>query len=499
MIQHKQDKGSLPRVSEKPGALPVMRPVPLRWMVCLGLILCIGNSLASEYSPPGFYDVEHYVLDNGLRVMLKPRDSARSVAFRLVAGVGMNDYECGSKETPHFLEHLLFTGTSRHGENELNEMVEQHGGSWNAYTAAQETVYKLDIYSRHASFGLEVLYEILSDSLLSAEDMETSRGIIEREAGGRPSAIEQWMLRHGVGRSATGKALRKIFPEGNYLCDELEAVTHITRDDILEAFSTYYVPGNMTLIVVGDFDVDVMRHAIVNSFGTLSAGLLPERPFRIPPPSDEFGEVEGTLEPLLGSDAEVGMVFRAVGVTSADFYTFYVLESYLDKRLYESIRVENGLAYSPASLLAARRDYGVFAVYADVDLEKQDQVLGLIRKEIERLHMPLDAETVEQTKRKLLLQMVQGVETNSEVADYYVGSVFEYETNGGLDDEEARIEAVTVDDLHRVATKYLPLSRAVVVHEVPTLTYARFYTILSILAFAVVAGIGYALYARYRR
>jgi predicted Zn-dependent peptidase len=490
---------SISATSRKPGGLHMRWSIKLKLMVYAGFALFIGNISAGEYSPPGLYDVEHYVLDNGLRVMLKPRDSARSVAFRLVVGVGQNDYECGWQETPHFLEHLLFTGTSRHSETELDEVVEQHGGSWNAYTAAEDTVYKLDIYSHHADFGLEVLYEILSDSLLSAEDVEISRGIIEREAGGRPSAIEQWMLRHGVGRSATGKALRRIFPEGNYLCDELEAVTHISRDDILEAFSTYYVPGNMTLIVVGDFDIDEMRNAIVKSFGTLPEDLLPERPFRIPPPSDEFGEVEGTLEPLLGSDAEVGMVFRAVGKTSADFYTFYVLESYLDKRLYESIRVENGLAYSPASLFAARRDYGVFTVYADVDLEKQDQVLGLMRKEIERLHMPLHAETVEQTKRKLLLQMVQGYETNSGVADYYVGSVFEYETNGGLVDEEARIEAVTVDDLHRVATKYLPLSRAVVVHEVPTLTYARFYTILSILAIAVVVGIGYGLYGRYRR
>lgn len=482
---------------KKPGALRVMWPIPSRWMVCLGLILCIGNSIASEYSPPGLYDVEHYVLDNGLRVILKPRDSARSVAFRLVVGVGQSDYDCGWQETPHFLEHLLFTGTSRHSETELDEMVEQHGGSWNASTGVKETVYELDIYSRHAGFGLEVLYEILSDSLLSAEDVEISRGIIEREAGGRPSAIEQWMLRHGVGRSATGKALRKIFPGGNYICDELEAVTHITRDDILEAFSTYYVPGNMTLIVVGDFDVDVMRHAIVNSFGRLSAKLLPERPFRVPPPSVEFGEVEATLEPLLGSDAEVGMVFRAVGVTSADFYTFSVLKSYLDTRLYESIRVENGLAYSPASLLAARRDYGVFIVYADVELEAQDQVLGLMRKEIERLHMSLDPETVEQTKRKLLLQMVQGFESNSDLADYYVSSIFEYETNGGLIDQEARIEEVTADDLHRVATKYLPLSRAVIIHEVPTLTHSQFYLGMMATLLMIVGGVGILLHRRY--
>ena len=471
----------------------------MRLTACLGLITCTSNSIASEYSPPGLYDVEHYVLDNGLRVMLKPRDSARSVSFRLVIGVGQHDYDCGRQETPHFLEHLLFTGTSRHSETELDEIVELHGGYWNAYTGAEETVYKLDIYSRHAGLGLEVLYEILSDSLLSAKDVEISRSIIEREANGRPSAIEQWMLRHDIGRSATEKALRKTFPESNYICSELETATHITRDDILEAFSTYYVPGNMTLIVVGDFDIGVMRQSIRNSFGTLSASLLPERPFRVPPPSEQFGAVKSTLQPILGSDAIVSMVFRAVGMTSADYYAFFVLQSYLNTRLYESIRVENGLGYSPTSELFPMRDYGVFIVSSDVELEAQDEALGLMRKEIERLHIPLDTETVEQTKRKLLLQMVQGVESNSKLANHYANSVFEYETNGGLVDEEARVESVTVDDLHRVATKYLPLNRAIVVHEVPTLTHTQFYTALALLVFVVVIGIGHALYRQYRR
>jgi len=468
-------------------------------MVCAGFICFIGNSLASEYSPPGIYDVEHYVLDNGLRVMLRPRDSARSVAFRLVVGVGLNDYDCDRQETPHFLEHLLFTGTSRHTETELDKMVEQHGGYWNASTGVEKTTYHLDIYSRHAGFGLEMLYEILSDSLLSADAVDISRGIIEREAGGRSSAIERWMLRHDIGRSATEKALRKMFPGGNFICNDIDASAYITRDDILDAFNTYYVPGNMTLIVVGDFAIDAMRHAIKNSFGTLAEKVLPERPFRVPPLSDEFGEVENTLKPVLGSDAGIGMVFRSIGETSDDYYIFYVLKRYLNTRLYESLRVENGLAYSPESILAARRDYGAFMVYAEVETGTQDEVLGLMRKEIERLQMPLDAEIVEQTKRKILLQEVQGLDSNSDIADYYASSVFEYESNGGLVNEEARIEAVTVEDLHRVATEYLPLGKAIVVHEVPTLTYAQFYTLLTLLVFVVVAGIGYVLYKRYGR
>ena len=115
----------------------------LQVFACAALLA--GVAMAGEYSPPGLYDVDHSVLDNGLRVILKPRHGAHTVAFRIVVGVGQHDYDCGWQETPHFLEHLLFTGTSRHTEAGLDELVEQHGGYWNAYTYAEKTVYTLSL------------------------------------------------------------------------------------------------------------------------------------------------------------------------------------------------------------------------------------------------------------------------------------------------------------------------------------------------------------------
>ena len=469
----------------------------LQVFACAALLA--GVAMAGEYSPPGLYDVDHSVLDNGLRVILKPRHGAHTVAFRIVVGVGQHDYDCGWQETPHFLEHLLFTGTSRHTEAGLDELVEQHGGYWNAYTYAEKTVYTLDIYDRYSLPGLEVLHEIMTDSLLSPSDVETSRGIVEREAGGRPSAIQQWMRRKGVGWSATDLALRQVLPGSNYICDELESTARITREHIVEAFNTYYVPGNMALVVVGDFDVESMRTAIKRTFGAIPAQPVPDRKWRVPPPPHTFAGVQSTFNPVLGSDAEVRLVFRAIGITSADYYPFYVLAEYLDTRLYEMIRIEGGLAYSPVSELGSLRDYGVLLAYADVELDMQDRALELLQAEIARLQQPLDAGAVELAKRKLLLRMVQGYESNSELADYYADSVFEYETGGSLVDQEARIEQVTAADLHRVATQYLPLDRAVVFREAPALTYSQFYLGLVLLVFVLVAVLAVVLHRRLRR
>ena len=163
-------------------------------LVAALLIVAVLSSpaLAGEYTPPGLYDVEYYQLPNQMRVLLKERHQARSVSYRVIVNVGMADYPCGRKETPHFLEHLLFTGTSSHAESELDDLIEGHGGSWNAYTGHQETGYLLDIFSKYADLGLQTLYEIITDSQITQESVDTSRDIIHREAGGRPSVFKQW-------------------------------------------------------------------------------------------------------------------------------------------------------------------------------------------------------------------------------------------------------------------------------------------------------------------
>ena len=77
------------------------------------------DASANEYDPPSLYNLDYFKLENGLDVILKKRTHARNVAVRLVVNVGQRNFPCDKRETPHFLEHLLFMGTSKHNEAEL--------------------------------------------------------------------------------------------------------------------------------------------------------------------------------------------------------------------------------------------------------------------------------------------------------------------------------------------------------------------------------------------
>ena len=447
---------------------------------------------SSEYSPPGLYEVEHRTLANGLDVIFKQRTGAHTLSVRLWVGVGMQDFECEHQETPHFLEHLLFTGTSRYSEAELEHLVADHGGSWNAYTGNEETVYEMDIYSRFPDVAISIRHEILTDSIISEENVETSRDIIHREVGGKPSKIRQWFRLRGFGVNGTEKAVLKLLPGVDYVCEVLRTADHITRQDIIDTYNRYYVPENMALIVVGDFERESMSNLIEQTFGQIPVTPSPMRQLPEPGTPDDYEQETGTLSPLLSNDAVIGILYRIPGLWSEDIFPLMIIEHYLDFRIGEEIRIKRGQSYSPGVWRETLSKFGLFSIYADVDLDDIDEAMTIIKSEIIKLvDESMDSGLLEKSKMKILLQNVQGYESNAQFANYYASDYVYFKEKGYFEDIEAKIQAVTPEDIARVAEKYLALDKGIVIYEIPTLTSTQFYIVLSVLIVLVLTSVLY--------
>jgi predicted Zn-dependent peptidase len=460
------------------------------------VVFTLQAAIASKYSPPGLYDVDHLTLDNGLDIILKQRPGAHTLSVRLWVGVGMQDFECEHQETPHFLEHLLFTGTSNYSEAELEHLVADHGGSWNAYTGNEETVYEMDIYSRFPELAINILYEILTDSIISEENVETSRDIIHREMGGKPSKVRQWFRLRGFGVNGTEKAVMKLLPGVDYVCEGLRTADHITRQDILETYKRYYVPENMALIIVGDFEHEPMLELVKQTFGQIPLTPSPERVLPAPGVADDYAQETGTLSPLLSNDAVIGILYGIPGFWSEDIFPLMIIQHYLDFRISEEIRIKRGLSYSPGVWRETLSKFGLFSIYADVNLDDIDEAMEIIETEIIKLvEERMDSELLEKSKMKILLQNVQGYESNAQFADYYASDYVYFKEKGYFEDIEARIEAVTPDDIARVAKQYLSLDKGIRIYEIPTLTTTQFYVVISLL-FGLVLSLVLYLYLK---
>lgn len=464
----------------------------------LALIVALLStvSYANKYAPPGLYDVEYLTLDNDFRVVLKQRQHAHNVAIRLVIDVGHRHFPCEKRETAHFLEHLLFAGTSKHTETELDRLVEDHGGTWNAVTSQSNTEYQIDIFDENLTLAVDTLFEIITDSLLTPEKVEHTREIIHKELGGKTSALRRWLYKRGIGKSAAAKSQELLLPGTGVVCPELDTPEGITVADIEQAYQRYYTPNRMALIVVGNFDEARLRAQINNTFGQLKPALVNSGELRKPPYPSGAAEVTGTLAPLLGSSGSVSLVYRTDGSNSSDIYALWVLNVFLDRVLYEKIRILEGLSYSPEAYYIWDLDYGLFAATADSELDKLDLVKTMIDEELAKLRtQPPPTEDIEAAKQRILLARVQGYESNAQVVNYYVNNLHELKSLGRLTNHEQAIEKITPKDIHEVVNKYLRNDRQVTIWSTPTLTYTQFF---SCLAAALVVLLSVVVYVYWR-
>jgi predicted Zn-dependent peptidase len=460
-------------------------------------------SAQNAYTPPGLYDVEQVRLANGFRAILKKRIGTHNISFRLAVNIGTRHFDCSRRETPHLIEHLLFSGTSRHTEPQLDRLIEEHGGTWNATTGNRYTIYEVDIFDRYAGLALDTLYEVMTDTTFTKDKVRTVKDIVARENGGKSTIVRRLLYRYGIGKSAWKKADEWLLPGTGAVCRGLPDLDATMANQLTATFKASYVPGNMILIVVGNFDREAIIKQLRRTFGNLVPTPPTKLPIHTPPyPTGGPARVTAIFSPFLGSNGYVGVAYRTGGLDSSDVPALSVLSSYLDKKLYEELRVKNGLSYGPEVSEYLRPDYGILYISADTGIANVNRASRLVHETLDRLvHRPPDRDEIEGIKRMLLLRWAQGYETNAGTADFYVENLPELERRGGFQNYARGIEQVTVEDVARVAASYLRSENRVDVQGVPTLTYTQFYVSIgfALLMIAAVVAVLLRHRARVRR
>jgi predicted Zn-dependent peptidase len=473
------------------------------------LLLCLlvlpGSAAAqSGYTPRGLYDAESMRLENGFQVLMKQQPETRNVAFRLVVNVGTRYFDCAHRETPHLLEHLLFSGTTRHTEAELEHLITDHGGTWNAVTGTEHTTFQVDIFDRFSMEGLDALYEIMTDTVITPEKISKAKGIVYREEGGKPGTLRRFLYGLGIGKRAWKKANEWLLPGNGAVCPGLVNMDGITGEDVMQVFKTTYVPANMTLIAVGSYDRVRFLDRIIRTFGSLPRAPKPAMNVVTPPPPARGpAAVSSALSPFFGSSGSFSMAFRTEGRNHSDAAPLIVLSSHLNAKFYEQVRIKAGLSYAPEAVMFFQPDYGIFYATADIGMKNLERVRELMTGILEMLRREkISFEEAERTKKNILLQWAQGYETNAGLASLYEEKIAraEHRTKSGndvlsdrLQDYEREIGAVATEDLDRVIERYLRPDRQIDIRSVPTMSYTVFFTFTGGLLLLIAMVVGYRL------
>lgn len=389
-------------------------------------------------------------LANGLRVLTAPMPHTRSVSISFYIGAGSR-YETESiSGLSHFLEHMLFKGTQRRPTaQQISEEVDSVGGILNGGTDRELTVYYVKVARPHFALALDILVDMIRRPLIDAEEIEKERKvIIEELATVKDSPAQQADV-------LLDAIMWPNQPLGWDVAGTEQSITSLSRHAVLDYFDHQYVPNNTVVSVAGAIE----HEEVVAALEAQTTDWGPGRP------GSWFAAVDGQCGPRLRIEhkrteqAHISLAVRGVSNEHPDRYAVDLLSAVLGEgmssRLFTELREKRGLCYDIHSYTSHFLDTGAFSIYAGVDPSAAREAIAAILEQLALAKEGIpEAElrkAKELTKGRLLLRM----EDTRSVSGWLGAQELLTGEVRTVDEVVDRVEAVTTDDLRRVANDLL--------------------------------------------
>jgi predicted Zn-dependent peptidase len=408
--------------------------------------------------------VRRTVLPGGLRVITEELPSVRSAALGIWVGVGSRDEGSEHAGATHYLEHLLFKGTSRRSALEISAAVDAVGGELNAFTAKEYTCYYARVLDADLPLAIDVLSDMVTGSLIEPKDVDAERGVILEEIA--MNEDDPADLVH----EAFAEQLFGDTPLGRPILGTVDSINAISRDRIAEHYHARYTPDSLVVAAAGNLSHENVVELIRAAFGpALERSVAAPAPPRLS--GGEADSARGTGVRLLSRPVEqANLVIGCAGLARTDRRRFALgvlnaaLGGGMSSRLFQEVREKRGLAYSVYSFSSQHADCGQWGVYAGCLPAKADDVLKICQEEIGKvIDAGLTDEELIRGKGQLRGSIVLGLEDPSSRMSRLGKSELVYPDLEPVDSILAEIEAVTHDDVLAVAADVLGLPKALAV------------------------------------
>jgi len=365
--------------------------------------------------------------------------------------VGSKDENDNVAGITHFIEHLIFKGTDKLKGNAFASKIEAMGGSVNAFTSFDNTVYHIIIPAKVFREGFELLIESVGNPAFPDNEVEKERKVILEEIKMGEDDPQRKLFKEMFSLSYHGELY------GRPVIGFKEIVEKISRKDIVDYFRSHYVPQNMAVVIVGDFDKNEATSLIEKYLSGKSDVKAPLQ--RHITKNGSRGDTEMVLEKDVRENY-LALSYPIPKRTNKDVPAIDVLGVILgdseSSRLQETLKKKKGVVNGIATYVFTPKEQGLFIVYANYGGENTDKVLSGIDEELGRIKTGIVGDW-ELTKAKNMLKAyyVYDAETAQgrarQVGDSKTMTDDPYFIEKFLKD----VDAVTKDDVKRVAEKYL--------------------------------------------
>ena len=353
--------------------------------------------------------VTRTVLPSGLRIVTEEVPTVRSVAFGIWANVGSRDESPSVAGASHFLEHLLFKGTSTRSALDISAAVDAVGGEMNAFTGKEYTCFYARVIDTDFSIAAEVICDMIRDSLVRSEDVDSERTVVLEEIAMRDD--DPGDLVHDL----FSETLFGDTPIGRPILGTVDSITNMTRRSVNDYYKKKYLPENLVVAVAGN----VSHERVVEQVTRLLGEFLDSsaKPAALRPTAKVKARGRGDIGLIYrkSEQANILLGFPSIDRSDERRFALSVLTSALgggmSSRLFQEVREKRGLAYSVYASMQQFAGGGILSLYAGCNPEKTREVTAIFRDVLgDVVNSGLSDEELERAKGQVAGSMVLGQE-----------------------------------------------------------------------------------------
>lgn len=433
-------------------------------MAALGIALALGAAAAGPVTLP-HSTIREKALPNGLRILMIENHDAPVINVQVWYHVGSKNELAGKTGFAHLFEHLMFDGTKNIGPDQFSDYVVRSGGTDNAYTTEDATIFWETIPSNNLPAVLWLEADRMRNLQITERVFKTEREVVKEE---RRQRLDNQP--YGTVVEVLYQNAFKVHPYQHQTIGSMEDLDRASIDDIRQFYDTNYVPSNATLVMVGDFEPVEAEALAEKYFGPLPASPPPPRVIPQEPVQTSKRVLKIVRDVALPAFVE-GYHMPADG--TPDAYPLRLASEILSEG--DSSRIRRRLVYEKQVALDAQsagnftEDPNLFFVLGVMNAtHTPEEGEREVDDEIARLrNEPVSAYELETAKNQILREFILSRETTKSRADELGYDAEILKDPELVNTELARFLAVTAEDIQRVARRYFVPENMTVVEVSP--------------------------------
>lgn len=389
-------------------------------------------------------------LKNGAQLLISPEADAASVTILIMFKVGSRYETPDINGSSHFIEHLMFKGTTKRPTTlDISKELDGVGADYNAFTSKDTTGYYVKVDARQLPMAIDILQDMLFNSLFDAKEIDRERGVIIEEI----NMYEDNPLMHAE-ELLEELLFGKTHPLGYQIAGPRSVIRNVTREKMLTYKEKFYDAKHMVVSVAGKVTPKDVKN-LKKSFES----------YPTKPGQHKYIPFKGkqTSSRALVSYKKTEQVQMMIGVPSASLFDkdlaalsvlSVILGGNMSSRLFVNVREKRGLCYMIRSSSNPYEDAGSFTVQSGVALKSVKQALEAILAEMKRMKVePVSAQELKQAKDFISGKLTLSWEDSETVANYWARQFLLERKLETPIEKLAKINRVSVKDIQRVAKK----------------------------------------------